>query len=208
MFRMEQAERGPRGNAVFEGLAFTPGGDRVAVIMEGALFQDGPLATVASGTVSRLTLYDAATGEAVAQYAYPVEPVQVEPVPPTGFSVNGPDEILALTDSRFLVLERSFSVGVIGNQVRLYEIDLDGATDVLATAALAGAAYTPVKKRLVLDFGTLAADLGGIANLEGMTFGPKLAGGHASLVVVADDNFPTADSQTDRNQILVFEVLP
>jgi len=29
-----------------------------------------------------------------------------------------------------------------------------------------------------------------------------------TLVVVADDNFPTADSTTDRNQILVFEIQP
>lgn len=63
-------------------------------------------------------------------------------------------------------------------------------------------------KRLVLDFETLKSTLGGIANLEGITFGPKLANGRDSLVVVADDNFPTADSPTDRNQFLVFEVVP
>lgn len=53
-----------------------------------------------------------------------------------------------------------------------------------------------------------ATALGGVADLEGLTFGPRLADGHASLVVVADDNFPTADSPTDRNQILVFEIMP
>jgi hypothetical protein len=208
MFTMEATEKGPRGNAVFEGLAFTPGGGRVAVITEGALFQDGPAATVGAGTVSRLTMFDAVTGEAVAQYAYPVERVQAEPVPAGAFTVNGPDEILALSERRFLVLERSFSVGVIGNQVRLYEIDISDATDVLSTAALAGATYAPVSKRLVLDFEALKDTLGGIANLEGLAFGPRLADGHASLVVIADDNFPTADSPTDKNQILVFEVMP
>ncbi|NRF67786.1 hypothetical protein HLB44_12405 [Aquincola sp. S2] len=40
-----------------------------------------------------------------------------------------------------------------------------------------------------------------------MTFGPRLANGNHSLAIVADDNFPTADSATDRNQVLVFEVL-
>ena len=49
---------------------------------------------------------------------------------------------------------------------------------------------------------------GGIANLEGMTFGPRLPNGKRSLVVVADDNFPAADSATDRNQMLVFEIQP
>ncbi len=41
-----------------------------------------------------------------------------------------------------------------------------------------------------------------------MTFGPKPPNGKRSLVVVADDNFPTADSPMDRNQMLVFEVQP
>jgi hypothetical protein len=41
-----------------------------------------------------------------------------------------------------------------------------------------------------------------------MTFGPRLANGRESLVVVADDNFPAADSATDRNQFLVFAVVP
>jgi hypothetical protein len=122
--------------------------------------------------------------------------------------VNGPTEILALSESRFLVLERSFSVGVVGNQVRLYEINISNATNVLNIASLTSGNHTPVTKRLVLDFETLKVQLGGIANLEGMTFGPKLPNGRQSLIVVADDNFPTADSATDRNQFLVFEVLP
>ena len=208
MFKMSATETGPRGNLVFEGLTFTPDNSKAVVLMEGALFQDGPLPTPSTGTVSRITFFDRAGGTATAQYAYPVEKVQATPVPADQFTVNGGTEILALSNTRFLVLERSFSVGVIGNQLRLYEIDTSKATDVLNMPALQGANYTPVTKRLVLDFETLKTQLGGIANLEGMTFGPKLANGHDSLVVVADDNLPTADSQTDRNQFLVFEVMP
>lgn len=73
--------------------------------------------------------------------------------------------------------------------------------------AQAGASYTLVTKKLVLNFETLKGRVGNIANLEGMTFGPRLPNGRDTLVVVADDNFPTADSETDRNQIFVFEVL-
>lgn len=208
MFRMSADNQGPRGNLAFEGIAFTPDNTRALVLMEGALLQDGPAATTAAGSVSRITAYDRATGAAVAQYAYPIDKVQVTPVPAEQFTVNGPTEILALGNTRFLVLERSFSVGVTGNQVRLYEINLADASNVLGTATLAGASYKPVSKRLVLDFETLKAQLGGVANLEGISFGPKLANGHNTLVVVADDNFPAADSQTDRNQLLVFEVMP
>lgn len=206
MFQMSASESGPRGNLVFEGLTFSPDAQSAWVLMEGALIQDGAAPTTTTGSASRLTRFDRASGTANAQYVYPIEKVQATPAPADQFTVNGPTEILALSATRFLVLERSFSVGVIGNQVRLYEIDTAGATNVLTAASLTGA--TPVTKKLVLDFETLKTQLGGIANLEGMTFGPKLANGKRSLVVIADDNFPTADSPTDRNQMLVFEVQP
>ena len=208
MFKMASTDAGPRGNLAFEGLSFTPDKTRAVVIAEGPLYSDGPTPTTSAGAVSRITVFDRGTGAAMAQYAYPVDKVQAVPDPVTAFSVSGATEILAVTNSRFLVLERSFSVGVVGNQVRLYEIDVTNASNVMNAAALAPGATTPVSKRLVLDFETLKVQLGGIANLEGMTFGPKLANGRDSLVVVADDNFPTADSTTDRNQILVFEVIP
>ncbi len=207
MFQMNgAAETGPRGNLVFEGLTFTPDGRSAVLLMEGPLFQDGPAPSLTAGAQSRITVFDRASGQATAQYAYPVEKVQATPVPENNFSVSGATEILALSATRFLVLERSFSVGVVGNQVRLYEIDTAKASNVLSASTLAGA--TPVTKRLVLDFETLKTQLGGIANLEGISFGPKLANGKRSLVVVADDNFPAADSATDRNQILVFEIQP
>lgn len=206
MFKMSADNTGPRGNLVFEGLSFSPDGKSAWVLMEGALLQDGAAPTTTTGSASRLTRFDRASGQAAAQYLYPIEKVQAAPVPADAFTVNGPTEILALSATRFLVLERSFSVGVIGNQVRLYEIDTAAATNVLTAASLTGA--TPVSKRLVLDFETLKTQLGGVANLEGMTFGPRLANGRRSLVVVADDNFPTADSPTDRNQVLVFEIQP
>lgn len=208
MFRMSANETGPRGNLAFEGLSFTPDQRRAVVIAEGPLYADGPLPTTAVGAPARITFFDRASGAAVAQYAYPVEKVQAEPVPVSAFTVSGATEILALSATRFLVLERSFSVGVAGNQARLYEIDVADATNVLEMPALSGASYKPVSKRLVLDFETLKTQLGGIANLEGLTFGPRLPNGRDSLVVVADDNFPTTDSTTDRNQILVFEVVP
>jgi hypothetical protein len=209
VFQMSAQEIGPRNNLVFEGVTFTPDRSKAVVIAEGPLFQDGPTPTLDAGAVSRITVFDRATGVASAQYAYPLEKVQAAPVPAGQFTVNGATEILAVTNTRFLVLERSFSVGVVGNQVRLYEIDISRATNVLATTtSLQAANPVAVTKRLVLDFETLKARLGGIANLEGITFGPKLANGRNSLVVVADDNLPMADSATDFNQFLVFEVIP
>jgi hypothetical protein len=208
MFHMSANNTGPMGNLAFEGISFTPDRSRTVVMSEGPLFSDGAAPTVSAGAVSRVTVFDRSSGTAIAQYAYPIERVQAAPTPDTAFTVNGATEILAVTNTRFLVLERSFSVGVVGNQVRLYEVDTSNASNVLNTAALAPGGYAPLSKRLVLDFDTLKTPLGGIANLEGMTFGPKLPNGRDTLVVVADDNFPATDSTTDRNQILVFEVIP
>ena len=207
-FQIAATDTGPRGNAVFEGLTVTPDRSKTVVIAEGPLLQDGTAPTMITGATSRITVFDRATGVASAQYAYPIERVQIAPVPADQFSVSGPTEILAVTNTKFLVLERSFSVGVVGNQVRLYEVDIANATNVLNTPALTATNATRVTKRLVLDFETLKTQLGGVANLEGITFGPKLANGRDSLVVVADDNFPLAASATDFNQFLVFEVVP
>lgn len=42
-----------------------------------------------------------------------------------------------------------------------------------------------------------------IDNVEGITFGPKLANGNQSLVLVTDNNF----SDKQKTQVLVFEVV-
>ncbi|NBY16373.1 MAG: esterase-like activity of phytase family protein, partial [Betaproteobacteria bacterium] len=136
IFAMSSSDVGPRGNLTLEGLAFLPDGKSLAAIMEGPLFQDSATPTLTTGAQSRITVFDRTSGKATAQYAYPIEKVQAAPVPADQFTVNGATEILALSSTRFLVLERSFSVGVIGNQVRLYEIDISKATNVLTAANL------------------------------------------------------------------------
>jgi hypothetical protein len=136
MFQMKATETGPRGNLALEGITFTPDRNALVAIMEGALFDDASSPNVTAGSASRITVFNRSTGQASAQYAYPIDKVQATPVPGDQFTVNGPTEILAITNDRFLVLERSFSVGVIGNQVRLYEISLEGATNILSLPSL------------------------------------------------------------------------
>jgi hypothetical protein len=112
---------------------------------------------------------------------------------------------LSLSERRMLVMERSgvqADDGTYKDYVRLYEIDTEDATDIQHMPTLKDAAYTLVKKRLVLDIGALHLSI--VDNLEGMAFGPRLANGHASLVLISDDNF----SKTQVTQLLLFEVLP
>jgi len=201
-------ERGPRHNLSFEGLSFTPQGDALWLGMESALYQDGPIATTSAGTVARFSKFDR-RGKLLAQYAYPVDPIQAVP---TGKNAdNGVSEILALDDDRLLVLERSGVEGANGIwtlYIRLYEAAVGAATDISNIPALAGAKVEPMTKRLVLDLSKLpelgSAALPKIDNIEGVSFGPDLPNGHRSLVLVSDNNF-NPDQIT---QFLAFEVVP
>lgn len=129
---------------------------------------------------------------------YVDEPVAQEPVPAGSFATNGLVDLLPLSANRLLALERGFSTGV-GNTVRLYVVDLAGATDVKGRASLPAdlSGVRPVTKTLLLDLGSLGVTLD---NLEGLTFGPPLPDGRRSLLLISDDNF----SPTQQTQVLAF----
>lgn len=204
IFTMNKGQEiGPRHNLGFEGLSFAPDGKSVWLAMESALYQDGPIATPSAGAVARLSRLDR-EGKVLAQYAYPLDPIQAVPTGKNGD--NGVSEILALDDQRALVLERSGVEGADGIwtvYIRLYEINTNGATDIAAVPSLASANYIPVAKRLVIDLAK-TADVGPVDNIEGMSWGPVLADGKRSLVLVSDNNFNPAQI----TQFLAFEALP
>jgi hypothetical protein len=199
----KEHKAGPRNNQSFEGLSFTPDGRTLWVSLEGPMYQDGPEPTPAQGAINRITHFTR-EGKVLGQYAYPLEPIPATPGKGK-YADNGISEILSLSERRMLVMERSgvqADDGTYKDYVRLYEIDTEGATDIQHLPTLKDAAYTVVKKRLVLDIGTLHLPI--VDNLEGMAFGPRLANGHASLVLISDDNF----SKTQVTQLLLFELLP
>jgi len=128
-------------------------------------------------------------------------PVVGPPVPATAFSVNGVVELLPLDDDTLIAMERSFSVGApdTGNTIKLYKVDLRGATNVNGVASLAGVDYRPVRKTLLLDLDRLGIPLD---NVEGLTFGPRLHHGRRSVVLVSDNNFAAAQF----TQFLLFAI--
>lgn len=203
MFKMFPAEdKGSRNNATFEALSFAADGKSLWVGMEAPIYEDGPLPTLSAGAVSRLTQYDRA-GNILRQVAYPIDALPAAPAAGK-FADNGVSEMLAINDHQFLVTERAGVQGADGvfvNYIRLYQIDTAGATDVRAIASLSGADYKPVQKRLVLNLNTLG--LKKMDNIEGMAWGPKLANGNDTLVLVSDNNFNTSSQIT---QVLAFEV--
>jgi hypothetical protein len=194
---------GVRPNLAFETAGVTPDCRHVFTATEDALYQDGPAATIANGSPSRIMRYDERSGRLDGQWAYETDPVAEPPVPATQFSVNGIDDILPLDDEHMILMERSFSVGApgTGNKIKLYDVSLDGATNVNGAFSLAGRLdrIRFARKRLILNLDDLGIPLD---NVEGITFGPRLRDGRQSLVLVSDNNF--AASQF--TQFLAFAV--
>jgi len=192
---------GARKNATVEGMTWSVDGRSLWLSMEWPLAQDGPIPSVKEGGLARLTRLDRA-GTVLAQYAYPVDPVQVPS--PVGTNDNGISEILTLDDHRLLVLERSAEKGRGGRysyHIRLYVADVAHAQDVSKVESLAATPVQPVDKRLLLNFDSLDVR---IDNLEAMTWGPRLKDGARTLVLASDDNYDA----NQVNQILVLRFEP
>jgi hypothetical protein len=186
-------DRGVRFNLAFESLNPTPGGRSLVTAGEGALFQDGPASSFTNGSLARILVYDLRKRVPSVEYVYEVGPWAE---PSAIFGVNGVVEVLPIDDvGTSLVMERSFSVGGVmgggtGNVVVINEVSTDGATDVLGIDALyeggSPIPLTPVSQWEVFAFDDLGIP---IDNIEGMTFGPPLPDGRATLVIVSDNNF-------------------
>jgi len=222
MFMAGSSNQGPRGNLSFEGLALSADGDSLWVAMEGPLLQDDSPPDIGKGAVvriSRMARQPTSPQPLLAQYAYVLDALPGNSLLDGWPSIQGIAEILELDETRLLVLERGFTSGA-GISVRLYEASFATASDIRQVPALLeraiaghGAPRTaamnpttrpivPMSKRLLLDFSRLG--LPHIDNIEGMSWGPRLANGHRSLVFVSDNNFRPIQV----NQFLAFEVLP
>ena len=178
---------GPRPNKSLEGLTLSPDGRFLFAAMEDPWYEDGPDPDRDHAALVRITKFDVESRTPVAQYAYPLDLAS----PP--FETNGLSDLVALTDSSFLVVERSGSdEGVV---VRIYHADIGGATDVLQNPSLAVPPVLPMFKSLVTDL-TTTPGLTPLGNIEGITLGPRLRDGRYSAVLVSDDNFsPTQVTQ-------------
>jgi hypothetical protein len=170
---------GVRDNLALESLTMACGGRSVVTATETALAQDGPIATLTAGSRARFLELDRATGKVRAEHVYPVDPIVHAPTAPLPAPVNvfsadrGLSEILALAETEYLTVERSFASGV-GFTIQIYWTTTRGATDVM-----------PKRLLLTLD----AADGVDVDNIEGITWGPRFSDGSRSLILVSDDNF-------------------
>ena len=183
---------GRAANKGMEGLAITPNGKTLVGIMQAELIQDPK-------NLLRIVTIDIATG-ATHEHGY---------VLTTG---SGVSDIVAINDHQFLIDERDgkgLGDGSAAAVKQLFEIDLNGATDItnLNGAAAKNAA---VGKRLVLDL-VKVLNANGIAStqipakIEGLAFGQDvlLNGVVEHTLFVANDNDFVADV-AGPNQFFVF----
>lgn len=192
---------GPRANSSFEGLAFEPDGRALWVAMEAPLVQDGELPTPTESALVRFTRLP--RGGRAQQFAYPVEPIAHAGSGGQRRHDNGVSEILAIDAQTLLVVERNgheTAEGVFGFDIRLYLASTQGATEVQDLPSLRGQAVQSMAKRLLLKLAD--AGLGTVDNIEAAAWGPRLADGRASLLLMSDDNF----SPQQRTQLLLFAV--
>jgi len=203
---------GVRPNMGFESLTIAPDGSRFFTATESALVQDGPMATFDAGAHVRLLEYAASDGTYVPrrEWVYPLEPV-LRPPFQTDLAINGLVELLALGHTQLLALERCYvretgGTGRDAHRIRIFRIDLDGATDVSGVDSLKDATgVVAVRKSLVLDLSELESTGIELDNFEGLAFGPTLPDGRPSLIVVSDDNFSAFDPP-QVNQFILFEL--
>jgi len=181
-----------RLNGGFESITRRPDGGEIWSGNEMPLTVDGDLPSDTTGAVVRLQKFDP-TMKPLAQYAYRLDPYpQKIAMPPRlrGYAVNGLSELLMLPGGTLLALERTFAgdtAGFPNLRIRIYQVDLDGATDVSGIGpdvGLRGARYVPASKRLLWEknFGLTNS------NFEGMAIGPQLRNGDLPLILVADNN--------------------
>jgi hypothetical protein len=177
-----------QSNMGLESLAFGAGGLWTA--NEEALVPDGSLSTTSQGSWVRIQRFDAAL-QAAGQWAYRTDPISALTTLTTA-ERSGVVDILPWTASTLLVLEREFGGSFIPDfRSRLYGVDVTAASDVSALASLTGGGFTPLSKTLLWQSGF------GQSNFEGMTFGPTLADGQTSLLLISDNASGAAGSRQD-----------
>ena len=197
---------GARNNKVFESLAITPGGAVFAAVEE-ALIDDGPVSTFDAGSWLRVIRFDPVNGKPAAQYAYALPPVPLRRSAVDGPAAvrradNGLTDLLAVTEASFIAVERAYVPGE-GVTVRLVLTRIEaGTTEVGQIKSLASASFQPMSRQLLLE---LPIPLNGllIDNIEAIAWGPVLANGNRSLILVSDNNF----SRLQTTQFLALEVV-
>lgn len=217
---------GRAANRGLEGLSLSPSGRRLYAALQSPLVDEGPHDDGERSRWVRIVEFDASTGQPAAQWLYELESTveinrriadpEAHFKPAKQGRAVGISALVALDEQRLLVLERdNRGIGIdnpAGNHPvlrhtgskRLYEIDLSAADDV-SQVSLRGrdappAGIRPVAKRLYLDLQAelVAQGLPVPEKIEGVAFGPALAGGGRLLLVATDNDFSVTQNKSSQ----------
>jgi hypothetical protein len=179
--------------------------------------QDGPPASFENAGFSRIITYHVEGRDLApkAEHVYSLGPFAREPNFAEQEVSGGLVDLVALSSTRLLALERVFIRELSGEKrdvtrARIYDVDLETASDVSNIASLTSDSpesdWRPVRKELFLDLDDVVPRLSEtyrkLDNLEAMGLGPELPGGGRALLLASDDNF----RETQRTQFLLFRL--
>ena len=175
-----------RPNKSIESLALSLNERTLFYATEAPLVSDGPEASYQNKGLLRIICADVPSEKTKETWLYQLEriPQKTEVAPPWGGigSDNGLSELLALDEKKLLALERSGAYQKNGNFNFICRLFLVKRSKEVLTAE---ASLFKTKKIELLDFSKIP---NGKANIEGMTFGPRLEN-NRTLLFVSDNNF-------------------
>ncbi len=197
---MSKNNIGLRRNGTLEAFDITTSGNYLLTTTEEPLLQDGESSTTTHQGLLRLAKINLKQKTKANQYIYQLEKLAYLPKPAEAFGVNGLVAILAINDTQFWSIERSYSTGRQQCTIKLFKCDIADADDVTNAPSLINNNFKKIKKQLVLNFDDLGIH---VDNIEGLSYGPTLENGHKTLIMVSDNNF----SEKQKTQLFVFEQL-
>ncbi len=202
-----ESRTGARDNLVFEGLTTTPDGKTVWVGTEGALIQDDKTSTPTNTSTLRLIQYKEL--KPVKEVAYILEKVPSVKVAGLVVGETGLSDMLAIDENNFYTIERSYLPLAKKNIIRIFKNSIQEKTsDISLLPSIKDKAIKMVDKELIADLedfkGVMSPNFQTLDNIEGICFGPLLANGHQSIILVSDNNF----IKKQRTQFLAFEIVP
>ena len=195
---VDDPARGLRDNQGFESLARTPDG-RVIAGLEQPLKEDGEPTSFERPGRGRLIEFSQRGGRwrSGRQWRYMISPTpRIDGFPQIcNDGENGLVDLLALTETTFIAMERACLLDAAGEQsantIQLFTVELVGRD---------------TRKLPLLDLATLAPQLSPalarLENFEALSFGPALPDGTRTMLVVSDDNFRA----TQKTSFLLFAI--
>ena len=203
----KEDKSGIRDNLAFEALTVAKDEQNFWVGTEETLVQDGQTSGPKKNSIVRLIQYK--DFKPVKEVAYALDKVPSITIAGLTFGVTGLSAMLEIDDSTFYTIERSYSPLAKMNTIRFFKFKISNqVTDISNIQSIKGKTIITVEKELVAnlqDFTSLMTlKFQNLDNIEGITWGPKLANGHDTLILVSDNNF----NKGQRTQFLAFEIIP